>query len=106
MSRVEGDRINADDAREVFERLLPYAMALGIAGAWAHKFEGIYQARSGPTWYVGNHGSHFSTRSFEQSISSAMTQIGSAMASSPRSSGSSGFGGGGFSGGGGGGGSW
>jgi hypothetical protein len=105
VSRVEKERIEADRQRNVFETLLPYAMALGVAAAWARKFEGIYAAGSGPAWYVGpQFGSGFSTRGFEQSLSGAMTRAGQGMTAAPRSSGSSGAGGGGSSGGGGGGG--
>ncbi len=103
--RVERERLEADRARNVFESLLPYAMALGVAGAWAKRFEGIYAEGASPAWYVGAYpGAMFSTRSFEQNLSSAMSQAGQSFASTPRSSGSSGAGGGGFSGGGGGGG--
>jgi uncharacterized membrane protein YgcG len=101
VDRVERDRLAADEARNVFESLLPYAMALGIASKWARKFEGIYETAS-PAWYVGaTPFTGISTRSFEQSLSSSMNQVGRNMMASPRSSGS---GGGGFSGGGGGGG--
>ncbi len=102
--RVEGDRLEraAADPRRAFETLLPYAMALGVASDWAKKFEGIY-AQSGPVWYGGTTTGHaFSTVSLERSLSTAMSQAGRSMASSPRSS--SGSGGGGSSGGGGGGG--
>jgi uncharacterized membrane protein len=98
VERVEKDRLETEEARSAFETLLPYAMALGIASRWARKFEGIYE-QAAPAWYVG-HG--FSTRAFEQSLSSSMSQVGRQMTASPRSS--SGSGGGGFSGGGGGGG--
>ena len=48
VNRVEKDRLAADEARNVFESLLPYAMALGISSKWAKKYEGIYeQASSG-----------------------------------------------------------
>ena len=103
-SRVESDRLerSATDPRAEFEALLPYAMALGVGGAWAKRFEGIYE-RTQPRWYVGSHaGLGFSTHAFERSLSSAMTRAGQSMAASPRSS--SGSGGGGSSGGGGGGG--
>ncbi len=104
VDRVEKDRLEADRARNVFETLLPYAMALGVASAWARKFEGIYTA-AGPGWYVGSHpGMGFSTVHFERSLSSTMGRATQAMTAAPRSSGSSGAGGGGFSGGGGGGG--
>jgi uncharacterized membrane protein len=105
VERVETERLEADRVRNVFETLLPYAMALGVAAAWARKFEGIYAAGSGPAWYVGpQFGSGFSTRGFEQSLSGAMARAGQGMTAAPRSSGSSGAGGGGSSGGGGGGG--
>lgn len=109
-TRVEADRIErelADPAqrRAAFERLLPYAMALGVAAAWARRFEGIYEEGRPPSWYAGRgfHGG-FSTGSLERSLSASMASAGRAMAAAPRSSGSSGSGGGGFSGGGGGGG--
>jgi uncharacterized membrane protein YgcG len=102
VERVEKDRLETEEARSAFETLLPYAMALGIASRWARKFEGIYE-QAAPAWYVGHHVGHgFSTRAFEQSLSSSMSQVGRQMTASPRSS--SGSGGGGFSGGGGGGG--
>jgi uncharacterized membrane protein len=105
VDRVERESLEADRARNVFEAMLPYAMALGVASAWARQFEGIYEQGTGPAWFVGRHPmTGFSTRSFERSLSSAMSQTGQMMASSPRSQGSSGGGGGGFSGGGGGGG--
>ncbi len=107
VQRVEADRLERAEARNAFETLLPYAMALGVAAIWARKFEGIYEA-AGPAWYVGPYAARgFSTTAFESSLSSAMTDAASSMAQTPRSSGSSGsggFSGGGF--GGGGGGSW
>jgi len=106
VDRVEADRMARDEARGVFEKLLPYAMALGVSSQWARRFEGIYES-AGPTWYVGGHSPVFSTRSFESSLSSSMSQTARSLASSPRSSGSSNGGGSsGGGGGGGGGGSW
>jgi predicted membrane protein DUF2207 len=102
--RVEGDQLqrSAADPRATFELLLPYAMALGVASAWARRFEGIYESEA-PRWYVGQHtGRGFSTSSFEHSLTSVMSRAGQSMTASPRSS--SGSGGGGSSGGGGGGG--
>ena len=108
--RVEADRLERTEAITAFETLLPYAMALGVATTWAKKFEGIYTEGHQPGWYVGPHyHGHFSTTSFEKSLSSSMGAVATSMAAAPRSSGSSGLGGGGFSGGGfggGGGGSW
>ena len=104
--RVEADKLEMDRRRNVFESLLPYAMALGVAEKWAKRFEGIYAAGGAPGWYVvgGSHHTGFSTIAFERSLQSSMTHAAQSMKSSPRSSGSSGSGGGGSSGGGGGGG--
>lgn len=102
--RVEGDRLEraAANPRAAFEKLLPYAMALGVADDWARKFEGIYRD-NGPSWYTGPHSTRgFSTLSMERGLTSAMSRASSSMTASPRSS--SGSGGGGSSGGGGGGG--
>jgi uncharacterized membrane protein YgcG len=103
--RVEEDRFERDAARGIYESLLPYAMALGVATKWSKKFEGIYDDKP-PGWYVGpHHNMHsFSTTAFHNSLNSAMSDTGRSLASTPRSSGSSGSSGGGFSGGGGGGG--
>jgi uncharacterized protein (TIGR04222 family) len=103
VNRVEKDKLEADEARNVFETLLPYAMALGVAERWAKRFEGLYDTP--PSWFVGaTRGSAFSTSAFNSTLASAMGRTGSSMISSPRGSGSSGVGGGGSSGGGGGGG--
>jgi hypothetical protein len=102
VDRVESDKLDRAERRNVFEALLPYAMALGVSKTWAKRFENIYREQP-PVWYggMGYHGD-FGTSRFEQSLSSSMKSVGSSMTASPRSS--SGSGGGGFSGGGGGGG--
>jgi hypothetical protein len=103
--RVEADNLEMDRKRNVFEALLPYAMALGVAEQWARQFEGIYATGGAPGWYVGGDPTTgFSTAAFQNSLESSMNQAAESMQSAPRSSGSSGSGGGGFSGGGGGGG--
>jgi uncharacterized membrane protein YgcG len=104
VERVEADRLEGDRRRGVFEALLPYAMALGVAAAWARRFDGIYE-REAPAWFVGSTaGRTLSTVHLESQLAGAMGRAGQVMASAPRSQGSSGSGGGGFSGGGGGGG--
>jgi uncharacterized membrane protein len=86
---------------DLFEKLLPYAMALGIEKQWAKQFADIY--RTPPDWYSGNW-TTFNVLYLTTALSSGVGgQINSAF-SAPSNSGSSGFGGGGFSGGGGGGG--
>jgi hypothetical protein len=99
LSRVEADRMERMiRTPETFEKLLPYAMALGVEGRWAKAFEGIY--KSPPEWYRGHSPMGFRPQSFVSSLGRMSTAAGAAMASAPRSSGGSGFGGGGRSGGG------
>jgi len=111
--RVEKDRIErmAKEDPTIFERLLPYAMALGVEDQWANAFKDIF--KSAPEWYVSHTGAAFYPIGFVNNLGGAVNSIGSAMSARPRSSGagggSSGFSGGGFSGGGfggGGGGAW
>ena len=89
---------------ELFEKLLPYAMVLGVSTAWAKEFEGIYMQP--PSWYTGGAYPIFSPTAFADDMNSFST---AAAAVAAPTSGSGGAGGGGFSGGGfggGGGGSW
>ena len=101
VSRVDKDRLERMGGRspERFESVLPYALVLGAADAWAGAFEGLY--REPPRWYVGRTQGVFHPRAFASDLGQSLGTIGSAMASSPRGgSGRSGLGGGGFSGGG------
>ncbi|NDC54953.1 MAG: DUF2207 domain-containing protein, partial [Planctomycetia bacterium] len=53
LTRVESHRLaSLPLTPELFERYLPYAMALGVEGRWAKAFEGICQEP--PQWYVGS----------------------------------------------------
>ena len=99
LGRVEADRLQRMvKTPEMFEKYLPYAMALGVEKNWARAFERIY--RQSPDWYHGTRPHAFHTRSFVSDLRQMTTRTAGSMASSPRSSGGSGFGGGGFSGGG------
>ncbi len=99
---AEKDRLkfhNAPEKRpEIFEKLLPVAMALHVEKAWAKEFEGIYV--QSPSWYGGSPGHVFSAVAFTNDMHSFAATTSTTV--SPHSS--SGSGGGGFSGGGGGGG--
>jgi uncharacterized membrane protein len=107
LSRVEADRIERTvKTPEMFEKYLPFAMALGVEDNWAKAFEGIYTQP--PQWYTGPAGVHtFRPSTFTSNLGAMSSQAASVMASAPRSSGGSGFSGGssggGFGGGGGGG---
>ncbi len=98
LARVEGDRFQRMvKTPELFEKFLPYAMALGVEKNWAKAFEGIY--REPPDWYRGGNFHTFNARSFASDLGHMSSRTAEAMASSPRSSGGSGFGGGGGGGG-------
>lgn len=103
---AEKDRLifhNAPEKKpEIFEKLLPYAMVLGVASIWAKEFEDIYT--SPPSWYTGSTGAHFSAIAFNESLSHFNSFAKSSFSPSRSGSGGGGFSGGG--GGGGGGGSW
>lgn len=88
---------------ELFEKLLPFAMVMGVEKQWAKQFENIYTAA--PDWYSGNW-TAFSTAYLISSLGSTTTAMNNSFAApSSSSSGSGGsFSGGG--GGGGGGGGW
>ncbi|MBY5960192.1 DUF2207 domain-containing protein [Membranicola marinus] len=83
---------------ELFEKMLPFAIALGVENRWGKKFkqvldDAIEKGTYAPVWYAGNiHQINSLHSNFQSSVTSA----------APKSS--SGSGGGGFSGGGGGGG--
>ncbi|NNL65293.1 MAG: DUF2207 domain-containing protein [Myxococcales bacterium] len=111
LERVDRDRLErlGANTRERFEALLPYAIVLGVADAWADAFAEIYTEP--PSWYHGYdpHGP-FRPNLFVSDVGRSLDTIGQTLSSQPsRGGSSSGFGGGGFSGGGfggGGGGSW
>ncbi len=116
LSVAEKDRMNfhnpPERTPELFEKFLPYALALGVEQAWSEQFDGVLtaagQAPGGsgtgyrPRWYSG---SHFHSGRISDFASGLGGSFSGAIASSSTAPGSSsGSGGGGFSGGGGGGG--
>ncbi len=108
LSVAEKDRINFHNAPEKnperFEKLLPYAMVLGVEKEWAKQFEGIYN--ESPSWYSDSSGVRFNAVILVSNLSNFSLIARSNLSSRPSSSshgaagGHSGFGGGGFSGGG------
>lgn len=116
LATAEQNRLNLlnppDRTPELFEKYLPYALALDVEQQWSEQFSGILaqavRADSGytPRWYGGTAWrdttpTHF-TSGFGSSLASAASAAAASSSSSPGSS--SGGGGGGSSGGGGGGG--
>ncbi len=105
-SRYIGDVSSPTFKVELFERLLPFAIALSVEKTWAKGFKDIYNEP--PEWYNGNWNT-FNTIYMVNALSNGVNTMNTALTSSPSSSSGSGVGGGGFSGGGfggGGGGSW
>ena len=126
MDRIEGfrqylgvaeeDRLNAlnppDKTPELFERFLPYAIALDVENRWAARFAAVLAAAAAAgtgaaamTWYQGSQWGQggYDPAALTDALSGALTQTIASASSAPGSS--SGFSdGGGSSGGGGGGG--
>lgn len=118
---AEEDRLNAlnppEKTPELFERFLPYAIALDVENAWAERFADVLAAASAAavasSWYSSSNNdrtqdpgsfANYLGNSLSQTISSASTPPGSSGSSSSSDSSSSGSDGGGSSGDGGGGG--
>jgi len=100
---VEADRFNRMiKTPEMFEKFLPFAMALGVEKNWSKAFANIYTQP--PGWYQGgNFSSGFYPYMFVNNLNALSSEAATTLASAPRSSGNSGFSGGGggsFSGGG------
>jgi uncharacterized membrane protein len=100
ITRVDADRLRRMPP-DTFEKILPYAMALGIENRWAKQFEGIVQ--NPPGWYVGpTPYIGFNPIFFAGSMHAMASDAHQAFVTAPRASSTgSGFGGGGFGGGGG-----
>lgn len=111
LSVAEEDRLNAlnppQKTPELFEKFLPYAVALDCQNAWAAKFAGVLAAAgtaaAAATWYVGNRDWTSDPVSFADHLGSDLSSTISSSSTAP-GSGGGGSGGGGSSGGGGGGG--
>ena len=104
LARAKAPPMNLDE----YQRLLPYAMALGVEKTWGDRLavvmgaSAIAAAGAGLAWYHASSGRSFDAGSFGSSLGSSLSSAISSSASPPGSS--SGGGGGGSSGGGGGGG--
>jgi uncharacterized membrane protein YgcG len=110
---AEEDRLNfvnpPEKTPELFERFLPYAVALDCQNAWGAKFAGVLAAAGAAAaatgWYVGSRDWSNDPASFADHLGSDLSQTISSSSTAPGSSdGGGGSGGGGSSGGGGGGG--
>jgi uncharacterized membrane protein YgcG len=121
LSAVDGDRLNratpVEKTPELFEKFLPYAVALDVEHAWAEKFSNVLNGASAsgqglgvaysPAWYSGSGWNGLGAGGFVDSLGGSFAGAISSSASAPGSgSGAGGGGGSGGGGGGGGGGGW
>ncbi len=84
LGRVEADQIERlEKTPELFEKYLPYAMALHVEKKWVQAFARI--AMQPPQWYQGSYGSRFQPFLLVNDLSVMSSHAGSVMTSSPRS---------------------
>lgn len=113
---AEEDRLDylhpPEKTPELFERYLPYAVALNVENRWAERFAGVLAAAAAAgaataAWYSGDRLSDNDWGNFASRVGDTLSSTVASASTAPGSSGgggSSGSGGGGSSGGGGGGG--
>jgi uncharacterized membrane protein len=120
LGAVDGDRLNRamppQQTPAVFERFLPYALALDVEQDWAEKFSTLLGTAGAtpsanavaysPSFYSGASWNGFSGANFASSFGGSLTSAISSSATAPGSGGGGGSGGSGGGGGGGGGGGW
>jgi uncharacterized membrane protein YgcG len=100
------------DTPQLFERYLPYAIALGVENRWADRFAPVLaaaaaQGQQGFAWYSGSQSPWSDPDGFSRNVGSSLaTSVSSASTAPGSSSGSGGGGSSGGGGGGGGGGGW
>ncbi|MGD8382251.1 MAG: DUF2207 domain-containing protein, partial [Syntrophobacterales bacterium] len=111
LSVAEKERLNIlnppEKTPELFEKYLPYALALDVENEWSEQFAEVLAAASidggyRPIWYTGNTWRSWNMGGFASSLGTSLPGAISSSSTAPGSS--SGSGGGGSSGGGGGGG--
>jgi hypothetical protein len=115
LSATETDRLQrmypAGRTPELYEKFLPYALALGVEQQWTEQFSDVLSAAASPDGRGGYHPRWYSGSGWDSSRMSGFsasvgTTLSSAISSSSTAPGSRSGGGGGGSSGGGGGGSW
>ncbi len=111
LSTAEKHRLEAlhppEETPALFEKYLPYALALGVENQWSERFAGVL-AKAGqagqyqPHWYRGGNFRTHGISGMSSSLSGGLSGALGASATAPGSSGGGGSGGGGGGGGGGG----
>lgn len=97
---------------ELYEKYLPYAMALDVESQWSKQFVPVFEKLKNkgtpyvPIWFHGPRFTHFNSASLSSNITSALSAISASSSAPGTSSGSGGRGSSGGGGGGGGVGGW
>lgn len=104
IATAETRRQEFNEQQNIFASYLPFAIVFGCVDKWAKAFEGLDDVarQSTASWYTG--AGAFQVMAFTSGMRGFASTVSTTIASTPGSSGGSGFSGGGFSGGGGGGG--
>jgi len=88
---AEKDRIDFHNAPEKnpehFEKLLPFAIVLGVEKKWAKQFRDIYSGN--PNWYSDSSHDQFSAINLSSSLRSFDRRVSSVLSSNPNTSSSS-----------------
>jgi uncharacterized membrane protein len=116
LSAAEKDRLNSikapEKTPELFEKFLPYAIALDVENEWGKMFESVLEKAKAegneyaPRWYSGMNWDSLGASKIASSIGSSLTSSISSSSTAPGSSSGSSGGSSGGGGGGGGGGGW
>ena len=101
MQSVESPYAQPSKTYDLFEKLLPYAVALGVEKSWAKQFDGVFSET--PDWYRGGGATNLHAAALATGLTSGLSSMNQAFSASSGSSGGGSAGGGG---GGGGGGGW
>ena len=79
------------DTPEMFEKYLPYAIALGVENRWAERFAGVLaaaaaQGQQGFAWYAGSGSPWNNPGGFADSVGSSLSSTISSASTAPGSS--------------------
>ena len=73
LAHVESDRFNRMiKTPQMFEKFLPFAMALGVEKNWSKAFQNIYTQP--PSWYQGGYGPNFYPYMFVNNLNTMSSQ--------------------------------
>ncbi|HVM21975.1 MAG TPA: DUF2207 domain-containing protein, partial [Sphingomicrobium sp.] len=95
LSITERERLDRmhppEDTPELFERYLPYAIALGVENRWANRFAGVLaaaaaQGHQGFGWYSGSSNPWDNPGGFANSVGSSLASTISSASTAPGSS--------------------